>query len=232
MTTIMLRCDQIEATDKTQVRTKLHNDVIDDYCDDIKAGAIMPAIDVFCENGAERWILADGFHRLYATIHAELEEILVEVHEGGMHEALMYALGANRDHGLRRGNADKRNAVRLALKDPAISQHTQAEIADICGVTRETVNRISRKQVLDTNDGVTESQAPEANSASNNRRTLPEPTQDEIERGELREAMKTIRAFPYEGSSAVKLEMDPDDVVDMEYCSGWLAHAYLACRNG
>ena len=117
ITTMTLHPEMIEATAATQVRTKLHKDLIDAYCEDIKNGAIMPPIVVFCEKGAERWILADGFHRLYAHIHAEKDEIEVTIHEGGRHDALIYALGANACHGLRRTNADKINAVKMALRE-------------------------------------------------------------------------------------------------------------------
>ena len=226
----MLRCEQIEATAATQVRTKLYKDVIDAYREDLQHGAKFPAIDVFCEKGAERWILADGFHRLYAHIHAEIELIEVKIHEGGMHKALLFALQANQRHGLRRTNADKVNAIRLALKDPQISQHTQAEIADIVGVTRETVNRISRRETLDERPDP-EAGEPEDNKAANKRATKPEPTQAEIERGELREAMKAIRAFPYQGADALKLELTEDDIADLEYVSTWCAHAVIAYRN-
>ena len=63
-----LRCDQIEATDATQVRTKLSKEAIDDYCEAIKNGAQMPPVDVYAEKGSKRYIMADGFHRLYGTV--------------------------------------------------------------------------------------------------------------------------------------------------------------------
>jgi len=226
-----IRIDELECTEATQVRVKLHKDVIDHYREDLEAGAVFPEIVAFCEDGSERKIVSDGHHRVYAHVHAGREEIDVDLREGGMHEALLHALGANQDHGLRRNNADKINAVKMALKHPEISQHTQAEIGDIVGVTRETVNRISRREVLDANEGVTESQDPEDNSPDNTRPTMPEPTQAEIERGELRDAMKAIRAFPYEGADALKLELTADDVADLEYTSTWTAHAVIAYRN-
>ncbi len=221
---------QIEATTATQVRTKLHKDVISMYQEDIEngQGPAFPAIDVFAEKGSSRYILADGFHRLLAFVNAGKDEIEVTVHEGGMHEALLYALGANRAHGLRRSNADKVNAVKLALKDPAISKMPQQEIADICGVSRKTVTRVNVRDTTDNKPGA----KPEDNKPTNNRPTKPAPTQNEVERDELRGALRVIRAFPYEGSEAVKLELDPDDTADMEYCSAWLAHGVIACRNG
>ncbi len=229
---MLLRCEQVEATAATQIRTMLHKDVIDAYAEDIKNGAKFPPIDVFCEEGAERWILSDGFHRLYSHIHAEKEHIEVEVHVGGMHEALMHALSANRTHGLRRSNADKINGVKLALKDAEISQHTQQEIADLVGVTRETVNRISRRQTLDDNDGVDGSPGkPEANKPENQRPTKPEPTQEEIERGELRVAVGMIMALPYPGEDTLKLALTPDDVANLEAVSTWTAAAVIAYRS-
>lgn len=174
-----LACNSIEATAAPQVRTKLHKDVIDQYREDLEAGAIFPPVIAFAHKGSEKIILSDGFHRLYATIHAGHEEIEVELHEGGMHEALVYALGANAGHGLRRSNADKVNAVKLALKDPEISQMTQQKIADICRVTRQTVNRISHRETLDENEqgGVTKLQRTEENLPDNIRPSGRAPTQ-------------------------------------------------------
>lgn len=219
--------ENIEATQATQVRTKLNKDIIDQYQADLEDGADFPAITVFAEEGSARHILADGFHRLLAYVNAGRDMIEVEVHVGGMHEALMWALSANRAHGLRRTNADKINAVKMALKDPAISQHTQQEIADICGVSRKTVQRTSHKDVPDPDTGA----KPEANKPENNRPTKPEPTQEEIERGEVRQALGLIKALPYPGKDAGKLAFDGDDIADLEYCSGWLAHAFLAARG-
>lgn len=228
-----LECDQVEATKSTQIRVKIQKDIVDAYREDLEDGAVMPPIVVFAEKGSERYILADGFHRLFAHIHAERKEISVSLHEGGMQEALIYALGANCGHGLRRSNSDKINAVRLALKNPEISQLTQQEIADICRVDRKTVNRIGRKNNLDDSDvpKVHEGGDPEENDSGNVRPTKPEPTQAEIERDELREAVKLIRAFPYGGDDTVKLELTPDDIADLEYISTWAAHAVVAYRS-
>ena len=230
-----LACDNIEATKATQVRVKLQKEVIDAYREDIEAGAIMPPVDVFAEKGSERYILADGFHRHFATIHAGNEEIEVELHEGGMLEALIYALGANASHGLRRTNADKKNAVKMALKNPEISEMTQQEIADICRVDRRTVGRIARRDRLDENDqngnNGTMSHEPEENTPENNRPTKTPPTQAEVERDELRQALSLIKALPYDGEDTAKLSLSRDDVFDLEYVSEWCAQAVLANPN-
>ena len=224
-----MSCDNIIATSATQVRVKLNKEVIDQYHEDLDAGAIFPPISVFREDGSESYWLGDGFHRLYAAIHAGHEEIDVEVHEGGKHEALIYALGANAGHGLRRTNADKINAVKLALKDPAISQLSQQEIADICRVERHTVGRISRRDSLNENndDGTKfhDPGEPEENDASNVRPTKAPPTQEMVDRDELRQAMSLIRAFPYTGDGTEKLGLSQDDIANVNYCIDWLTEA-------
>lgn len=225
-------CDNIEATEATQVRAKLSKETIDQYCEEIQTGAEMPPVVVFAEDGSQRYILADGHHRLYAHIHADLKEIEVDLRVGDMHDALEFALQANRAHGLRMTNADKVKSVKMALADPELAQKTQQEIADIVGITREAVNRISRRDTLDAAKDVDgEPGEPEENTADNVRATKPEPTQEEVERGELRQAASLVKALPYGGEDASKLELTPDDVADLEYISTWCAHAVLAYRN-
>lgn len=228
--TVMMSCEAIEATQATQVRTKIHKDTVDLYQQDLENGAPFPAIIVFAEKGSARYILADGFHRLIAYVNAGREEIECEVHEGGMHEALIHALGSNNTHGLRRSNADKIHAVQMCLKDPALSQLTHQEIADVCRVHKATVQRTS---VRDTTGRESKDPAKPAKPNDNDvRPTKPEPTQQEVEREEVRVAMRAIKVLPYAGADAVKLGFDKDDVADLEYVSTWCAHAVLAHRNG
>lgn len=228
----MMRCEEIEATTATQVRTMLHKDVIELYKSDIENGADMPAVQVFAETGSARHILADGFHRLLAHINAGRDEILVDIHEGGMHEALEYALSANRTHGLRRSNADKINAVKLAMKDPEFSELSQGEVADLCGVSRATVNRVAVREVTGREEKKGKVK-PEKPTAGDHRPTMPEPTQAEIELAEVRQALSLIKVLPYGGGDAAgSLELDIDDVADLEYVSTWCAHAVIEWRKG
>lgn len=228
-----MACDMIEATTATQVRTALHKDVIEMYQKDIENGQEMPAIDVYAEKGSSRHILADGFHRLIATINAGHDEIKVDVYEGGMHEALLHALGANTLHGLRRSNSDKIHAVQMALKDPAISQLTQQEIADVCRVSVKTVYRVEQKQNLGREPEKGKAKKPTKPTADDHRPTKPEPTQAEIELAEVRAALSAIKVLPYDGDLAqATLAFDKDDIADLEYVSTWCAHAVLAYRTG
>jgi hypothetical protein len=47
-----------------------------------------------------------------------LAEIAADVRAGGRRDAILYAVGANAAHGLKRTNRGKRNAVMVLLKDP------------------------------------------------------------------------------------------------------------------
>ena len=228
-----MRCDEIQATDTTQVRAKLSKETIDQYREEIETGAIMPPVVVFAEKNSERYILADGHHRLYAHVHAGLELIEIELREGDQHAALEWALQANRSHGLRMTNADKVKSVKMALADTELAARTQQEIADICNVTRQTVSRISRREQLDNNDGVTKLQEPEENKPENNRPTKTPPTQLEVERDELRQAMSLIKALPYDGDHIQKLGLSQEDIADLNYCLDWLTkalEAYVAAQ--
>lgn len=230
-----LKCEQIEATSATQIRVKLDKSVIDMYQQDIEDGADFPAIVVFNEGkGSKRYILADGFHRLLAHVNAGRDKIDCEVRKGGMHEALLHALGANRDHGLRRSNADKRHAVEMALKDPEISQLTRQEIADICGVTKRTVQKLANNSWKDDEGGVNGSppEKPRKANGDDVRPSKPEPNQADIELEELREGLATFKRFPYDGTEAGKLALEDDDLDGLRYVSEWCAQAVLAAGGG
>jgi len=228
-----LAYDNIVASAATQVRKKLDPDTIDAYVEALGAGAIFPRIVVFAEKDSERYYLADGFHRHHAYVNADVETCPVEVHEGGLHEALVHALGANDEHGLRRTNADKRNAVEMALKDPEISKLQIVDIALICRVNERTVRRIRDDMDLDVGKRKKKGSKGKAvdPTPDDTRPTKPAPTQEEVERDELRQALGLIKAFPYGGEDAPKLDLDKDDTADLEYVAAWCSHAVLVLRS-
>jgi len=228
---ITLATDNILASAATQVRKKLDKDTIDRYTEALQNGAILPPLVVFAEHESDRYILADGFHRHHAYVNAEVGKIEVEVHEGSLHDALLWALGCNDEHGLARNNNDKRNAVEMALKDPEISTLQVIQIADICRVNERTVRRIrddmdlaatKRKKGKANKKGKGEDPEP-----GDHRPTRPAPTQNEVERDELRASLSAIKAFPYGGEDA----LSKDDTADLEYVAAWCSHAVLVLRR-
>ncbi len=225
--------DNIEATAATQVRIRIDKGMVDQYTEDFKNGADFPPVDVWREPNSDRNILSDGFHRHRAAINAGREELGCIVHEGTMVDALMHALGSNAEHGFRRSNADKRHAVEMALKDPTISKLTQQDIADVCRVHRNTVRNIQNDLLSEDTSKPEKKKKREAKPAEPDdfRDNGKEVTQDEVELEELREALGLIKAFPYPGENAVKLNPTKDDVADAEYASTWLAGLVLTVRK-
>jgi hypothetical protein len=51
-------------------------------------------------------------------------------------------MSANASHGLRRTNADKRNAVEMALADPEWSKLPNTQIAEMCAVAESFIRKI------------------------------------------------------------------------------------------
>lgn len=235
---IHLSPDNIEATAATQIRTRIHEEVVKIYTRDMEDGAIFPPVDVFAEEGSERYILADGFHRHRAYVNVEADEIPCHLHQGSLHDALVFALGANETHGLRRSNADKRLAVKMALKDPEISQLSLREIADICRVSHTTVATIRNELNLEDEadnpdpsdhnpDGEKPTEPDEDDLAVTN-----QATQAEVETRELQQACDLVKALPYSGQDALeRLNITQDLIADLEYMSAWATDAVITYRR-
>jgi hypothetical protein len=124
----------------TQIRAELNQFLIDDYAAALEQGALFPPIVVYFD-GQDYW-LADGFHRRAAFRQAGLTEISAEIHAGTRRDALLYAVGANANHGLRRSNADKRRAALLLLEDGEWCHWSDREIARVAAVSHEFVRTL------------------------------------------------------------------------------------------
>lgn len=124
----------------TQARAALDPATVDDYAEKMRAGEVFPEVITFFD-GTDYW-LADGFHRHAATVKAELAEIAADVRQGTRRDAVLYAVGANARHGLRRTDADKRRAVETLLRDEEWAGWSNREIARRCGVTHTFVGTV------------------------------------------------------------------------------------------
>lgn len=125
----------------TQARLKTTDEAVESYADEMTQGAVFPPIVVFYD-GATHW-LADGFHRFLAAKRIERTAILAEVREGGRTDALRHALGANATNGVCRTNADKRNAIEIALEE--WPDRANPVIAEICRVSADLVRRVRQE---------------------------------------------------------------------------------------
>jgi uncharacterized ParB-like nuclease family protein len=131
--------DDIRIDGGTQLRAAIDQATVDDYAERIDE---LPPSIVF-NDGAANW-LADGFHRLHGHNKAGKKKMLCEVRKGTQRDAILYALGANAAHGLRRSNADKREAVEAALADSEWSSLSDRKIAEMCGVSADFVGNVRR----------------------------------------------------------------------------------------
>lgn len=120
-----------------QMRVEMRPETVNEYAADMLDGAIFPPVVVF-DDGTDLW-LAEGFHRVEATRKVEHTEIMAEIHAGTARDAILYAIGANATHGLRRTQADKRRAVERLLKDPEWGKWSDRKIAKLAKVDHKTV---------------------------------------------------------------------------------------------
>ena len=114
-----------------------------DYAERIAAGDKFPPVIVFEHEG--KLILADGFHRYAAYVEAGKKQIPLDIRKGDRRAAILFAIGANQQHGLRPSRADKRKAIITLLSDPKWSQWSDRTIAKQCGVSPTTVGQIRKE---------------------------------------------------------------------------------------
>jgi hypothetical protein len=125
-----------------QVRVRTDRGTVDDYARAMASGATFPPIVCFRDKKTGTVLVADGNHRLDARLKNGDATIEAEVREGGKREALAYAVGSSKGHGLRFGNADKRKAVTLALGDSKLKKMSDNALADLIGVSQPFVSKL------------------------------------------------------------------------------------------
>lgn len=130
-----LNLNAIRIDGGTQARVSLNETTVAEYADCLND---LPPVVVFFD-GADNW-LADGFHRLHAYRKAGKASLPADIRTGTQRDAILFSLGANRAHGLRVTNADKRKAVGAMLADSEWSTWSDRKIADACGVSQPFVS--------------------------------------------------------------------------------------------
>ena len=139
-----LPVNSLETSSRVRVRQqkpKEGGDVVLDYADAYKCGLIVEPLDVFQEPGTERYLVADGEHRLLGLVKAKIKEVEVRVHQGDEVAALDFALGCNHAHGLPRTKADKYRAFCLIKETPELDDkyRTDSEKSEKIGVSTRTI---------------------------------------------------------------------------------------------
>ena len=145
--TTLLKISDIRTDGGTQPRAGLTSQIIIEYSEAISGPNDwpFPPLVVYFD-GSSYW-LADGFHRLAAAkMYADREKlaysVVADVRQGTQRDAVLYSVGANADHGLRRTSEDKRRSVLRLLEDSEWSQWSNREIARRCRVDEKTVRSL------------------------------------------------------------------------------------------
>lgn len=137
MTSKTINVKAIRIDGETQSRVEIDNAIVAEYADAIRAKAVFPPMVVF-HDGADYW-LADGFHRWHAYNAAGKASADVEIHAGTLRDAKLHSAGANRTHGQRRTNADKRKAALMLLEDAEWGKWSDNRIANEIGLSHTFV---------------------------------------------------------------------------------------------
>lgn len=132
-----LALEAIRIDGGTQARVRLSIETVEEYAERYKAGDEFPLPIVYFD-GSEYW-LADGFQRYHAQRTIGRKKIKVRIEKGTVRDAILFAAGANTEHGLRRTSEDKRHAVKMLLADKEWAKRSNRWIAEQCGVGDQLV---------------------------------------------------------------------------------------------
>ncbi|MEW5980156.1 MAG: thioredoxin family protein [Acidobacteriota bacterium] len=132
-------------------------DVVEEYVAHLQGGGSFPPVTLFTD-GNVFWV-ADGRHRISATVRVSgkdgedlPDEVTIDavVRDGTLRDCLLYAVGANAEHGFRRSNADKRHAVELVLGEKSWAGKTDSWIAQACKVSHTLVAKVRSEVAAST----------------------------------------------------------------------------------
>jgi hypothetical protein len=139
-----LALDHITLDHRLQSR-QLRPGVVKDYLGVLRRGEELPPLLVVRDVNDD-YYLVDGHHRLAATRQLlGIEDIAVKIIDGTFDDALWLAWGANRSHGLRRAQKDKRRAIQAAIQHPRWSMESDRAIAQQIGCDHKTVGAMRRE---------------------------------------------------------------------------------------
>jgi hypothetical protein len=125
--------------------------IVTEYAEAMQAGASFPPVVLF--HDGDDYYPADGFHRIEAARRAGLTDILADVRPGKRRDAILHAVGANSSHGLRRTQADKRNAIETLLRDPQWTKLSDRKLAELASVDHKSVAKVRRDLIGDVPAG-------------------------------------------------------------------------------
>ena len=137
-----MKITQLKIELQTQSRVAINQDTVSEYADAMMDGEKFPPVTAFYDG--KYYYLADGYHRYFAAKKAGLDDIDCDVKNGTLRDAVLFSVGVNSAHGLRRSNEDKRKAVMTLLDDVEWAEWSDVTIAKKCQVTSAFVGRVRK----------------------------------------------------------------------------------------
>jgi uncharacterized ParB-like nuclease family protein len=134
---VEIRTADIRRDGATQPRAGLDPQHVEDLIQALTDGATLPAIDVMFD-GTFYWLF-DGYHRTEAHERLGRTKIFANVHQGEQADAQWASYAANKAHGLKRSNEDKKRQVLAALRHAKAPTFSNREIARHIGVDEGTI---------------------------------------------------------------------------------------------
>ena len=149
-----IRLEHIAFDAGTQIREAISEQVVTDYAERMADGVEFPPVVLFADgccrtDGSVIYYLADGFHRVQASVRNQFMDIPAEVRAGTKDDALWFALGANKANGHRMTEQDKQHAVSIALR--TWPERLNREIAEQVGCSHSLVSKVAN---IPNNTGV------------------------------------------------------------------------------
>jgi len=145
-------------TDNLQVRVAMSEACIKSYAEFYsETPEEMPPVIVYYDAASDKHYLADGFHRVAAVTRNGGDTIPAEVYEGNYNDALRAALKANAKNALQLSREDRQKALEIAWaswdtlyadmkRTTPDGRPSSRQLAEICGVSRETARIFSEKK--------------------------------------------------------------------------------------
>jgi hypothetical protein len=175
MKTTKLKIDLLEECPRVQVRARTDSSTVEAYADALGAGAILPPPVVFREKGTQRYIIADGLHRLGAHRMRGDREIDIDLREGDETAALEFALSANTAHGLRRSPSDLKRCVNALMTNGDLVEKykTHKDRSELLRVSERTFQSLIAQWRDDDSGSKKERKAKETARVSAKKHTAP-----------------------------------------------------------
>jgi ParB-like chromosome segregation protein Spo0J len=107
--------DEVKETYEVQARAAICEKTVAEYADAMSKGTIFPPITVFADS--IEFVIADGHHRYLAVKKIGAKKISAIIEPGSVRDAILFSVGANAQHGLRRTLSDRRKSVTILLQD-------------------------------------------------------------------------------------------------------------------